>query len=108
MAKNFVQEGKTIAITNAGTDEIVSGDPVVVGKVVAVAIADIPAGQDGSGFTEGVFLLPKLAADAITAGGQVYIKAGKIQLASTDAVLAGVAWEAAPASSAIVAVKING
>lgn len=107
MAKNFVQHGKTIEIANTGSVAILSGSPVLVGKVVAVAITDIQAGQTGDGFTEGVFLLPKLSADAITAGGQVYIKAGKIQLASADAVLAGVAWEDAAASSSIVAVKIN-
>ena len=86
MAKNFVQHGKTIEIANTGSVEILSGSPVMVGKVVAIAITDIAAGQTGDGFTEGVFLLPKL---------------------TTDADLAGVAWEDAAASSAIVAVKIN-
>lgn len=108
MAKNFVQMGKTIGIANAGNTAILSGSPVLVGKVVAVAITDIEAGLVGDGFAEGVFLLPKLSADAITIGEQVHIKDGKIQLASTDAVLAGVAWEGAPASSETVAVKING
>ena len=44
MAKNFVQDGKTISLVNGGTDDILSGEPVAVGKVIAVAITDIAAG----------------------------------------------------------------
>jgi predicted RecA/RadA family phage recombinase len=33
-----------------------------------VAITDIPGGDTGDGLTEGVFQLPKLAADEISAG----------------------------------------
>lgn len=107
MAKNYVQDGKTIPLANGGATDIDCGDPVVVGKLIAVAITDIPAGQTGDGFTEGVFLLPKLPADAITVGEQVYLKDGKIQVAETDAVAAGIAWEDAGASSTVVEVKIN-
>ncbi|RXM25429.1 DUF2190 family protein [Citrobacter sp. AAK_AS5] len=107
MAKNFVQHGKTIEIANTGSVAILSGSPAMVGKVVAIAITDIAAGQTGDGFAEGVFLLPKLTTDAITIGEQVHIKDGKVQNDATGADLAGVAWEDAAASSAIVAVKIN-
>lgn len=108
MAKNFLQDGKTIAINNGGTKAILSGDPVVIGAVIAVAIADIPAGAAGDGFTSGVFLLPKLPADIVPAGTAVFIKDGKIQLDSKDAVAAGIAWEDAGANATVVAVKING
>lgn len=108
MAKNYVQDGKTISLANGGAEDILSGEPVAIGKVIAVAITDIPAGQTGDGFTEGVFLLPKLAADVITAGAQVYLKDGKIQAEDTDAVAAGVAWEDAGATVTVVEVKING
>ncbi|EMQ5310765.1 DUF2190 family protein [Escherichia coli] len=91
MAKNFVQDGTTIELVNAGDQTILSGAAVVVGSMVAVAITDIPAGDAGDGFAEGVFLLPKQSADDIQSG----------------AVAAGVAWENAPANSATVAVKIN-
>lgn len=107
MAKNFVQPGNTIAIANAGGAAILSGSPVLVGKLLAVAITDIEAGQVGDGFAEGVFLLPKLSTDAITIGAQVHIKDGEVQLDATDADLAGVAWEDAGAGSPTVAVKIN-
>ncbi|MDN5679288.1 MAG: DUF2190 family protein [Ewingella sp.] len=108
MAKNFLQEGKTIAINNGTTKPIPSGDPVVIGAVIAVAIADIPAGTVGDGFTCGVFILPKVSTDIVPAGTAVFIKDGKIQLDSKDAVAAGIAWEDAGANATIVAVKING
>ena len=65
MAKNFVQDGTTIELVNAGDQTILSGAAVVVGSMVAVAITDIPAGDAGDGFAEGVFLLPKQSADDI-------------------------------------------
>jgi predicted RecA/RadA family phage recombinase len=107
MAKNFVQNGNTISVSNTGKDEVKSGDPVVVGARVAVAITDIPAGATGDGFATGVFLLTKLAADDIAVGTPVFIKAGNIQLDKTDAVPAGVAWENAGTGDTVVEVKIN-
>lgn len=107
MAKNYVQGGKTIPLVNSGQGEILSGDPVVIGSVIAVAVTDIPAGQTGDGFAEGVFLLPKLLADDITAGARVYLKDGEIQLDETDAVAAGVAWDVAGTGVTVVEVKIN-
>jgi predicted RecA/RadA family phage recombinase len=68
MAKNYVQEGKTIPVENAGQEIILSGAPVVIGQMIAIAITDIPGGDTGDGLTEGVFQLPKLAADEISAG----------------------------------------
>ncbi|HBQ8515281.1 Uncharacterized conserved protein [Klebsiella pneumoniae] len=107
MAKNFVQEGKTIHLVNAGQEPILSGGAVVVGELIAIAITDIPGGDTGDGLTEGVFQLPKLPADEIEAGKKVYFKAGKVQLEATDAVFAGVAWEDAGANSTVIDVKIN-
>lgn len=108
MAKNYVQDGKTIPVKNSGTEEILSGTPVSLGGMIAVAITDIQAGDVGDGFAEGVFLLPKLPDDAVTAGKKVYLKAGNVQLDDTDAVLAGTAWEDAAAGVTVLEVKING
>ncbi|MFS7161882.1 DUF2190 family protein [Serratia proteamaculans] len=106
MAKNFVQNGNTIAIT--ATADITSGAPVIVGDLVAVAITDIASGRTGDGFTSGVFQLPKLPADVIPAGKKVFIKGGVVQLADVDAVAAGYAWEAAAKDATVVSVKLNG
>ncbi len=50
MAKNFVEEGKTVAIVASAA--ISSGDLVQVGDVFAVALTDIPQGETGDGMTE--------------------------------------------------------
>lgn len=108
MAKNFMQDGNTIPVNNAGTAVILSGSPVVLGGLVAVAITDIPAKEVGDGFTTGVFLLPKLPADVIPVGTDVFIKDGKIQLDKATGIAAGIAWESAGAGETVIEVKING
>lgn len=106
--KNYVQDGSTIAIANPGDGEITSGSPVAVGDLVAIAITDIQPGETGDGMARGVVTLPKLPADNIVQGKTVYLKDGKIQLASADATPAGKAWEAAAANSTTVLVRLNG
>ena len=88
MAKNFVQEGQTISITNTGQAVIESGAPVVLGSLLVVSLVDIAPNETGTGMAEGVFLLPKVSPDAIPAGTKVYIADGEIQLAAADAVAA--------------------
>lgn len=105
--KNYVQDGKTLALTNSGNTVITSGTPVVVGDLLVVAITDIQPGGTGDGLAAGVVSLPKLAADDIAQGKSVYFKDGKIQLSNTSATPAGKTWEAAGASSTSVLVLLN-
>lgn len=107
MAKNFVQNGNTIPLLNSGSEVIASGDVVVVGNIVAIAITDIALLGTGDGFTEGVFQLPKASADVFAAGDAVYISNGTAQASSVDGVYAGVAWEDAATGTTVVNVKIN-
>lgn len=81
MAKNFVEEGKTVAIVASAA--ISSGELVQVGDVFAVALTDIPQGETGDGLTEGVFMLPKLKTDDMKTGKKVYLKSGKVQLTNS-------------------------
>jgi predicted RecA/RadA family phage recombinase len=67
MATNFVQDGNVIDYTNAGT-AIDSGDVVVIGQLIAVALTDIANGATGSVAIGGVFTLPKVSAAVIAAG----------------------------------------
>lgn len=106
--KNYLQDGHTITIKNTGTDAILSGTPVPVGDLLAVAIADIAAGGSGEGVTSGVVVLPKLASDNIPQGKALNIKDGKVQIDGTGATPAGKAWEAAAANTTTVAVRLNG
>lgn len=104
MAKNFQQQGMTIAIVNSGTKPVTSGSLVQVGSLAAVAITDIAAGATGDGFAEGVFRLPKNGL-VLKAGAAASVKDG--QLVDTGGVVIGVAWEGAAAGDADAAVKIN-
>ncbi|AUU88807.1 MULTISPECIES: DUF2190 family protein [Phytobacter] len=106
--KNYVQDGNTLALTNAGSSVITSGTPVAVGDLLVIALTDIQPGSTGDGLATGVVALPKLSTDDIAQGKTVYFKDGKIQLASTSATPAGKAWEAAGASSTSVLVRLNG
>lgn len=105
--KNHIQDGHTISITNSGADAILSGAPVTVGDMVAVAITTIKPGDTGDGCAKGVMALPKLAADDIAQGKAVYLKDGQIQLDEASAVPAGKAWEPAGTGSTTVLVSIN-
>ncbi len=109
MATNFVQSGGTLALTNAGTEAIPSGAAFKVGpKVIGVALVDIPAGGAGAAAVEGVFRLPKVAADNIAQGDDLYLTAdGTVTKTATNNTPAGFATESAPAGTTTVAVKIN-
>lgn len=58
MAKNYIQAGATIPLKNAGSEDILSGDPVVVGGMIAVAITDIAAGSVGMVLPKGYSCYP--------------------------------------------------
>lgn len=109
MATNFVQSGGTLTLANTGTETIPSGAAFTVGpNVIGVALVDIPAGGAGAAAVEGVFRLPKVAADVIAQGDDLYLTAdGTVTKTATDNTPAGFAFEAAPAGSTSVAVKIN-
>lgn len=105
MAKNMLQDGKTIEIENTTDKVIESGAPVAIGELLAVAITDIPAGEVGDGFTEGVFYLPKASTAEIERGARVYFDT-EIQ-AEEAGIAAGIAWEDAGNGETVIAVKIN-
>lgn len=68
MATNFESDGDTIQFTNAGS-AISSGDVVVVGQVLGVALVDIANGATGSVRVRGTFRdVPKVTAAVIADG----------------------------------------
>ena len=112
-----VQPGKTIEYT-AGS-AVAAGDPVLIGVVFAVAVANIAASEMGACEVEGVFSLPK-ATGAITQGDQLYWDAdgdpvggtaGTGALTTSDDSGAnspvGKAWDAAASDDETVNIKIN-
>ena len=71
MAKNFIQEGKTLDYTNATGADIAAGDPVAVNNQVGVAINDILDTESGPIAMDGVWEVPKVSGTAINAGEPV-------------------------------------
>ncbi len=105
--KNQVSTGLTMGYT--ATAKVSSGDPVLVGAVLGVAIADIAADETGDLSIEGVYSLPKVADTAITQGEQLYWDATNsvVTSVSTDNTACGKAFAAADAEDDTVDIKIN-
>ena len=69
MAKTFIQEGKVLDYVAPA--DIKSGDVVVIGQLVGVALDDIASGETGPVQVEGVWELPKLDTAVIAQGESV-------------------------------------
>ena len=105
--KNYVQEGKSLTVTAPAA--VTSGQYVTVGAIRGVAAYDAAQGEPVEVATEGVFTLPKVAADEITAGDLLYWNgAACTKTAGTGSKpLVGVAVKPAAANSASVQVKLG-
>ena len=105
--KNYVQEGKTITVTAPAA--VTSGQYVVVGAIRGVAAFDAAQGEPVELATEGVFTLPKVAADNIAAGDLLYWNGTACTKVpgSGSRPLVGVAVKAAGNGVATVNVKLG-
>ncbi|MGE6647952.1 DUF2190 family protein [Shewanella colwelliana] len=104
--KNQICDGNTIDHTP--TADVASGATELIGKLVGVALGDVAADTEGTFVTTGVFELPKVSADAIGKGGQVYLtSANEITTTASGNTAAGKAWADAANPSPTVWVKIN-
>ena len=113
MATNYVQNGEVLAYTNAGS-AIASGDVVVIGNIMGVALTDIANLETGSVAIEGVFTLPKVAGAVIAQGEKVIwdVSAGAFDdseatPATGDVSGCCIAMEAAGNGVTSIAVKLN-
>ena len=101
MTITAVQAGNVIDYTAGAT--IASGDVVVIGNIIGVALGDIANGATGSVATRGVFTVPKVSAAVIAQGESLVwdVSAGKFDdNAASPATgdisgAAACAWEAA-------------
>lgn len=114
MAKNYVQPGRVLDYLNSGSAAIASGQVVVIGAVIGVALAAIAVGEKGSVQVEGVFALPKKTGTAVAQGAAVVFKAASKDFtvgtpASGDVSgAAAFAFEAAAAGDTSLLVKLTG
>lgn len=105
--KNFIQEGNHMDHTP--TAALTSGQMVLVGARVGIAIADIPANTPGVLRMTGVASVPKKAADAPAQGALLYWDntAKNLTVTSSGNTLAGYAFAAAAGADATVSIKLN-
>lgn len=112
MAKNFVQEGKTLTLT-APSGGVTAGVAYVIGALFVIALTSADEGEPFEGMSEGVWSMPKAthAADkAFTEGEAIFWNATSGVWDKTGAGLypAGTAVVAAASTAAVVLVKITG
>lgn len=107
MAKNYIQDGNTIRFT--AKKAVKSGDVVVVGEMVGVAITDVENTSQGVLSTTGVFTVKAKQADDIKQGVVLYWDdgAGEATITKGSNKVLGKAWNESGTSSAEVDVKIN-
>ena len=105
--KNYVQEGKTLTVT--APSAVASGQFITVGAIRGVAAFDAAQGESVELATEGVFTLPKVAADSIAAGDLLYWTgtACTKTAGAGSKPLVGVAVKPAAANSTTVQVKLG-
>lgn len=106
--KNYVQIGQTITIFSPAG--VLSGGVVIAGSFAGIACGDAEAGAPLDLRLEGVFDLPKVAADAVTVGAPIFWDA-TAALATIDDdeganARLGTATQAAPAGSATARVRL--
>lgn len=115
MANNFIQPGQVLDYVNNTAAAIMSGDVVVAGAILGIALKDIPVGATESVRIEGVFKVPKSVGSAIAQGQAVtYDLSAKAFVPGTAAPAAGdvsgsaVAFNAAASADTFVNVKFTG
>ncbi len=103
--KNFIQNGEVY--NHVAAADISSGDVVVMGTVVGVAVTDIASDETGSVQAYGVFELPKVAS-ALAQGAKVYWTGTNVTATASGNTEMGVAFAAAASGDATVQVKLAG
>lgn len=106
--KNFIARGDVMEITAPAA--LASGAGVLVGATFGVAAGDIANGARGNINLNGVYALPKVSAQAWTAGAAIYWEAAENRCTTTATgnTKIGVAYAAAANPSPTGQVRLNG
>lgn len=106
--QNFRQSGRVLTITVDDTNGVSSGDLVIVGALVGVAAKNAAATEEVEIQMEGVFELPKVTADVISAGDLLYWDGTKLTVTpSTGRTLVGAATKDAGNGATTVECKLG-
>lgn len=76
MAKNFITDGNRITYLNKTGEDIVSGQPVAIERLVGIALGDIAKDESGTLALSGVWEV-KSTDGEIKQGARLYFKDGK-------------------------------
>lgn len=108
MAQNFIESGERLDYTVGSGETITSGDVIIKGEIIGIALNDGVEGDVVTLLLEGVFELPK-ATGAITLGAKVYWVAADSNLSTSASgnTLVGVAWAAALSGDTTVNVRLK-
>lgn len=106
MAQNFIQSGDVLDYVNGTGQAIASGDVVVVGSLIGVALVNIADGATGAVQLEGIFIIAKTTSLAITQGDKLYFNTStkKVTKTVTDK---PIGTAAASALSADTSIPVN-
>lgn len=106
--KNALSHGNVLSYTATGA-AVTSGQMVLMGARVGVAIADIALNASGSVQVVGEFRITKLTTDVVAQGALLYWDNTNKRLTTTASgnTLAGFATQAAGNTDTTVAIKIN-
>lgn len=114
MATNYVSDGNVIQWTNGTGSAVSSGDLVVAGHTLGVALVDIANGASGSVAVEGVFTAPKVSAAVFVQGEKLIydVSAGAFDdsaatPSSGDITGGAVAWIAGANAETTCTVKLT-
>ena len=110
MAQNFIQPGDVIDYTVPAATTITSGQGVLMGDLFGVALVAGVTGDVIPVAVDGVYSLPKLAAQAQAIGVKVYFDPTPGTITTTAGALkhSGYVARAAAANDATVYVKLLG
>lgn len=105
--KNFIQIGDVLDHTAAAN--LTSGQVVVMGARIGIAVTDIADGQSGAVRVKGVVELAKASADVVAQGALLYWSAvnGNLTVTSSGNTLAGYAAAAAGSGATTVRLHLN-
>jgi predicted RecA/RadA family phage recombinase len=103
--KNYKCSGKTKTFTAAA--DYSSGDVVVIGDLVGIVAADVVTGARGEASVEGVFEVPKKAADDLTDGLKVYWDATNSEATLTASTHKVIGYVYEPAGAAVTSVEVK-
>ena len=109
MSTNKIQSGAVLDWDNETSVDVESGDAVVIGDRIGIAVVDIDADDSGSVDFEGVYKLDKKSTDTWDQGDVLYWDDTNDYLTTTSSgnTVAGFAAEAGASAKTTGKVKLN-